>query len=193
VECLAFHSAAVLGAHPVEAAVEQDGLPDAEQADPVSRVSAEAAVPGEPQEDEPVVPVWSAEFLADGCSADERSGSDAVVPEWDPAVCWLKAVAEPAGLRDCPVELSDCPVGPDGSPAEPADSPGSLDAAHFHGYCPERLVLAARWAVVPLRVRYRVRLSEALCRDYFRERLAAELHGCSPGLAGFLELQGARH
>jgi hypothetical protein len=86
VECLAFRSVAVLGALPAEAAVEQDGLPDAEQADPVSLVSAEAAVPGEPQEDEPVVPVWSAESLADGCSADERSGSDAVVPEWDPAV-----------------------------------------------------------------------------------------------------------
>jgi hypothetical protein len=183
----------VLGAHPVEAAVEQDGLPDAEQADPVSLVSAEAAVPGEPQEDEPVVPVWSAVSLVDGCSADEHSDSGAVVPEWDPAVCWRKAVAGPVGLRDCPAELSDCPAGQDGSPAEPADYPVQPDAARIHDYCPERLVVAARWAEVPLRIRCRVRLSEVLYRGCFRERLAVELHGCSPTLADFLELRGARH
>ena len=87
VDCLAFHSAAVPGALPAEAAVAQDELPEGKQVDSVSRVSAEAAVPGEPQEDGPVAPAWFGEFLADGCSADEHSGSDAVAPEWDPAVC----------------------------------------------------------------------------------------------------------
>ena len=85
VDCLAFHSAAVPGALPAGAAVGQAGLPDAE-VDSGCRVSGEAAVPGAPQENEPVVQAWSAEFLADGCSADEHSGSDAVVPELDPAV-----------------------------------------------------------------------------------------------------------
>jgi hypothetical protein len=84
---LAFRSAAVLGALPAEAAVGQDGLPDGEQVDSVSPVAAEAAVPGEPQEDEPVVQAWSAEFPVDGCSADEHSDSGEVVPESDPAAC----------------------------------------------------------------------------------------------------------
>jgi hypothetical protein len=182
-----------LGALPAEEAVEQDGRPDAEEADSVSQASVEAVVPGASPEDGPVVPAWFAGFPVDVCSADEYSGSGAVVPEWDPAVCWLR-VAEPVGLRDCPAELSDCPVGPDGSPAEADDSPGSPDATRFHGYCPERLVVAARSVVVVrLRVRSRSRRSEALCRDYFRERLVAELHGCSLAQADFLELQGARH
>ena len=86
VDYLAFRSAAVLVALPAGAAVGQDGLPDAEEVDSVSRVAAEAAVPGEPQEDEPVVQAWSAEFPVDGCSADEHSAGE-VVPESDPAAC----------------------------------------------------------------------------------------------------------
>ena len=193
VDCLASHSAAVPGALPAGAAVEQDELPDAEEVDSGCRASAEAAVPGEPQEDGPVVPAWYGESLVDGCSLDEHSDSGAVVPKWDLAVCYPQALAGPVGHLDCPVELSDCPAGQDGSRAEPAYSPGQPDAARTHDYCPERLVVAERSAVVPLRVRYRVRLSAALYRDYFREGLAAELHGCCRGLADFLELQGARY
>ena len=80
VDCLAFRSAAVLGALPAEAAVEQDALPDEEQVDSVSRVSAEATVPAEPQEDGPAVPACSAESLVAGCSADEHLDSGAAVP-----------------------------------------------------------------------------------------------------------------
>jgi len=95
------------------------------------------AVPtaAESQEDEPVVPAWSAEFLLDAYSPDAHWDSRVAVPESVPAGS-LTADAEPAALDDCFL------VAPDGSLVR-------QDAVRPRGCFPERPAVGLHYDYFP--------------------------------------------